>query len=314
MLHNETKTQIADAALHYCNEHKLSQADLVKSTGINSAYLSRILAKKFTVPAGGKNVEIQDKWFLKLANKIGYAVTKQYWPVVQTKEFETIISNINIAKKEGTTITLITETGLGKTFAVNRFLAVNPQHTYKITVNSEYKIKDILMDIAQQLGATISNHTIVTLRNIAHRLFEIKMQGNKPILIIDEAENLRLPVIQMLKGLYDIINGYAAIVLIGTSQLTESLIKMNRSNRRGAPQFYRRIQAGIKKIPSTADFRPFYQVHGITDRSFQQLLRTIADNYGVLHDYLEPVLRYADERKEPLTEALFRTYHNIPNR
>jgi hypothetical protein len=35
-------------------------------------------------------------------------------------------------------------------------------------------------------------------------------------------------------------------------------------------------------------------------------------NYGELHDYLEPVLREADETEQPVTEALFRTYHNLP--
>ena len=138
------------------------------------------------------------------------------------------------------------------------------------------------------------------------------MMGHKPLIIIDEAENLKLPVIQMLKGLYDNLTGYASIVMIGTSQLTDALQKMTRSNRNGAPQFFRRIKAGIKIIPVYNDYLPFFEKLKIEDKGLRKLLTAICSNYGELHDYLEPAIREADERGVELTDDFFRLMYNMP--
>lgn len=140
---------------------------------------------------------------------------------------------------------------------------------------------------------------------------ELKRSGHQPQIILDEAENLKLPVIKSLKAIYDFCNGYASITLIGTQQLIDDLIKMKKKNRGGVPQFYRRIKASIRNVSTAFDFTPFFEKHNV-EKPLRRLLVDLCENYGELHDYLEPALREADERDEPLTEELFRLIYNLP--
>ena len=312
MIALEQKNQIIQLAQEWATRHNMSQSDLAKHTGINAGYLSNMLRNQYSTEVAGKEVPIGDKWFAILSSALGFSLKKQYWFTVQTKEFNQMIHELRVAKNDSRVITIINETGYGKTYCIEKFMNIHPQHTYRITVNSMYKVRDIINDLAEALGTSIKYNTIDSLRQITVRLRQLKMSGYQPLIIIDEAENLKLPVIQMLKGLYDNLIGYASIVLIGTSQLIDLMDKMKRSNKNGAPQFYRRIKAGIKTIDSTKDFKPFYEKMSIEDKGLQKLLNLLCNNYGELHDYLEPAMKEADETGKPLTENFFRIMFNMP--
>lgn len=320
-MQQELKQKIVDHAKKYAAENSgMSQNALAKHADINPGYLSNMLRGNFSTEVDGKQVPISDKWFHQLATAIGFALTKQYWGVVQTQEFSQIIHELTVAKNDSRVITIITDTGFGKTYSVNKFCLANPQHTFKITVTALHKVRDIILLLAEAIGvpprftsSSYQNYTIGLLLSITDKLKELKMMGHQPLVIIDEAENLKLPVIQVLKGLYDHIVGYSSMVMIGTSQLTDALLRMRNKNKNGAPQFYRRIKAGIRIIPADKDFNAFYKKFKIEDKGLCSLLNSLCDNYGELHDYLEPALRAADEKGKPLTEQFFRIMYNLPN-
>jgi len=87
---------------------------------------------------------------------------------------------------------------------------------------------------------------------------------------------------------------------------------MKRKDRGGVPQFYRRIKASIRYINAIADFKPFYEKY-VEDKSLRRLLTTLCENYGELHDYLEPAMREADDQGQSLNESFFRIMYNMPN-
>ncbi len=307
----ELKYQIVAGAIAYAESKGISNNEIARVSGINPSYLSNMLRNNFSNKVDGKDVPIGEKWFYSLAQWAGFAITKSYWQTIQTPQFEKIIHELEVAKRHSRVTTIITGSGCGKTHTVETFCRINPNHTYKVTVNSMYKVKDILNDIAIKIGSPVHYTASSTLRDLMQRLAEMKRMGHSPLLIIDEAENLKLPVIQMLKGLYDGLLGYASIVMIGTNQLTDSLWRMKNSNRNGVPQFYRRIKAGIKIVTSDKCFAPFFEKY-VDDKGLRRLLNQLCDNYGELHDYLEPALKEADERGEPLTEQLFRIIYDMP--
>ncbi len=311
-MNNDLKIKVVEHAQKWAKDNKLTQAELSKKTGVNAGYLSNMLRNIFIVEVEGKDVFIADKWFYQLADRTGFAVKKSYWATVQTREFEMIIHELTVAKRESKVTTIINDTGLGKTFTVDKFVMVNALHTYSITVNSMHKLRDIINELANLLGTPIRHNSLDTFFSIIKRLRELKMMGHQPLVIIDEAENLKLPVIQMLKGLYDGVIEYASIVMIGTSQLTDALQRLSYSNKNGAPQFFRRIKAGIRVIPAHKDFKPFFEKFKIQDKGLRELLTRLCNNYGELHDYLEPALREADETGEQLNEQFFRLMYNLP--
>lgn len=312
MLTNTQKTNIAAAAKKYAASHELTQQDCCNATAISNGYLSQMFNNKFSAKVNNKDTPIGDKWFHVLAAWCHYSIAKRYWDTIHTPQYKQIIPALEQTKATTKVSIIITDTGLGKSYIVDQFMKHSPVHTYKITVSSLHKLPDILRELLSKLNINVhGNSTAAKLAAIIGKLTDLNRNGYNPLIILDEAENLKQPVLAALKALYDGINGQAGMVLIGTDQLLNSLHKLRHKNKIGMPQFYRRVKAGIKLISTTVDFAPFFAKHNI-DKPLQKLLLDLCDNYGELNDYLEPALREADEKGVPLTEQLFRLIYNIP--
>ena len=315
------KTQIATGAAEYAKLNGLSNNDVAKATGVNAGYISNIFRNQFTVEVNDKPTPIGDTQFYKLAEWAGIAVKKEYWQFVQTLQSKETLGILLDSKKDTRAFIIVNDTGLGKTTAINVFTNKYPQHTYKVTVGYSYKLEDIINELSNKIGIDVyatdkrlgRNSINSRLAKITAKLIEIKHAGGNPVIILDEAENLKVAVLQTIKELYDAIIDYCSIVLIGTEQILESMLNTRTRNRRAVPQLYRRFKAGIRIITplnKARDFAPFYEFAGV-DKTTQKMINGLAENYGELHDYLEPVLRHADEKQQPLTADLFRLYHNI---
>jgi len=307
----ELKYQIIAGVQEYARQKHLSNNDVAKMAGINSGYISAMFRNQFTTVVDNKETPIGDKWFYKLAEWAGLPIKKHYWELIQTTQFTEIVPALETAKKLSKVSVLIAPTGTGKTFTIDKFCNRHPQHTYKITVSSVHRLPDILRELIDKLGIPYGWSTAARLNSIIDRMRELKRSGYNPMIIIDEAENLELPVLKMLKGLYDGVNNYSAIVLIGTDQLISKLTRLKRHDRSGVPQFYRRIKAGIRYISNSKNFAPFFEKY-VDDKGLRKLLNDLCDNYGELNDYLEPALRESDEKGEQLTEHSFRIMYNMP--
>lgn len=312
-MQQETKLQIIAAANEYIKLNKLSQNEVARLSGINAGYLSNMLRSQLTTKVKDKDVEIADRWFYILAEWANLPFRKQHWETIPTRQFTEMLSLLENCKKASSVATLVCDTGLGKTYIINRFQSKHPRTCIKVTINSTFKLKDILTAICDKVGAEPSWATSKTLTNIIEKFKDLKRNGEKMIIIIDEAENMQLPVLKMLKGLYDGVKGYTAIALIATDQLIQGLDKMRRKDAVGIPQLYRRLKAGIRHINTNVDFKPFFEKFCKEEKGLQKLLTSLCTNYGELHDYLEPVLKEAYETNRPLNEQLFRIYHNLPN-
>jgi type II secretory pathway predicted ATPase ExeA len=144
------------------------------------------------------------------------------------------------------------------------------------------------------------------LKKVSRKLRDMQLSGCKPVVIIDEAENLQKPAIKMMKSLYDSIKDYCSIVLIGTDQLTNKLDALSEKNEDGIPQFCRRFKAGKRNMPPIRKekmFQPFLEK--IEDEELRRTLLGQCNNYGELNDFLEPAMREADMFGVELTVEFF---------
>ncbi len=311
-MQQEVKHEIIEAANLYIKEKGLTNADISKSSGINEGYLSHMLRGIFTVEVNGKDVEINDRWFKRLAATIGHEIAKVRIDAQPTIQFVEIITALENAKEKGICGMLIGETGCGKTYATDKFVKKNPAHTYRITVSSLYTLPDIMNALLAALGLNGQWRSKDKLELIGRSVRKWSEAGDNVIILIDEAENLSIGTIRMLKGLYDIVADYCSIVLIGTPELIKKLDRMKDKGLGGVPQFCRRFKAGTRYIsPVNGDYSLFLDKY-VKDKGLRSLLVELCDNYGELTDYLLPVMIEANNTGKPLTEELFRLYHNMP--
>jgi DNA transposition AAA+ family ATPase len=318
-MQTELKQKIATGAAEYAKQKKLSNNDVARATGVSAAYVSQIFNGKIENEVNGKPTPIGDTHFHKLAKWAGIKITKQYWRTLPTRQFVMGIAGLEKSKGNATTAMIIGGTGNSKTLLADSFCNRYPLHTYRVTVSSLYNLADIINELAELIGVDFNNgikqSRKAKLDMLVEKLKNIKHNGGNPLIVFDEAENLKMPVINMLKGLYDLVNKYCGITLIGTPQLLIKLTNQRKNSLDALPQFYRRFKVGMIKLPGIEkhiDFTPFFNEFISHDKGLQKLLTNISDNYGDLNNYLEPALKTADERGEKLTEDFFRIMYNIP--
>jgi hypothetical protein len=313
---NEQKMEIATLANQYISEKKLTAADFSRVTKVNQSYMSNILNGVFVASSGESTVDIADKYFVMIADVVSYKVKKSYWPHVNTREFKEMITIMQEAKETQVVKTLVVETGAGKSYAVQLFKRIAPLHTYIVTMHSMMKISDVFNELCSQLGIPDKGTKGYKRAQVIIKLRDLRRNGGKPVIVIDEGENMNMEMMRMVKGLYDAVLGFASVVMLGTEQLWDLMKAAKVSDKQGGPQYFRRFKAGTKQIKiqqnSGDRYKPFFEATGVTDKSFRALLCELCDNYGELHDYLEPALRMADADGLVLTEQYFRVMYDMP--
>lgn len=318
----ELKSKITIAANDYCALHKISQNEMSRQTGINAAYVSVMLKGDASFVGMTKDdgstgkTEIADRWFLTLADFVGYEVTKNYWKTRMTPQFQTIIEALTAAKEHGATRMITGPSGCGKSMAIDKFIKQNPLNTYRIIINDYYRLNDVINELMKLLNidlTTIGSMSKINSRSkkvrldaVVSKLKEIRLQGGSPILVIDEGENMAIPMLKTIKALYDQLKDYCAIVLVGTHDMLDVMTR-----RPALYPLYRRFKAGHKQLARIDDTYSIF-LTDIQDKALRKLLCQLCDNYGELHDYLEPAIREAALQEVPLTEQFFRIMYNMP--
>lgn len=307
MITTQQKVRITEALNNYMETHGISANEIVKRSGVNESYISSIRNGDTTV---GKS-EIKDKWYLMLADFIGFKLTKEYWQMQKTPQLYRMLSTLEDAKENGQTNIIIGETGSGKSYISDIFLKANPVDTFKVVVGSLDTIGDLLDKLIDVLKISTPKTKSKKIGEIAKKLKQLRLEGQKPHLIFDECEYMKQPALCSMKELYDALNGVCGITLIGTSQLIDNLDKLRKKNRSGIPQFYRRIKFGIRELPNIdRSFSMF--LANINDKNLRNFLKQNCDNYGELHDVLVPAMKEADRTGNELTEDFVRTILGMP--
>lgn len=231
-------------------------------------------------------------------------------PTIQSKE---ILSELIESKEECRASLLVSTTGLGKSNTIDIFMKKYSDNTIRITVGDSYRIEQLMKEIGQHLGLPVirgKNSHHVRMR-LLKEYFKENRKGNY-LIIIDEAENMSMKQLKAIKEIYDGIINHCSITLIGTEQILEMFDK--RIGGQSVPQLKRRFKAGtrlITPIKKSRDFKPFFEKYIPNEKNLQDLLLSLCENYGELHDYLHPVLLKCKTRNVQVTEQIFRSHHKI---
>jgi len=301
----EHQKQIREALIAYTQTasktYVMSQNEVAKKLGINAAYISAIVNGEDKV---GKSI-ISDKYWQKIAELVGIQVTKKYWEIKQTPQMVAILAALEEAKNHGRTITIVGETGCGKSFTIEElFMKKNPVATYKIVIGNLDNIGDIIDKLAESIGLKIETTSrSKKLKEVTYALLLMHFRGQNPLVIFDEAEYMSHVTLCAIKSMYDLLNGICGLVMVGTEQIIRNYDRLKNKNKIGIPQLYRRIKFGIRYIPNI-DKKYNEFLFDVEDKELIKWLRVNCENFGELHDVLEPAKREAERLGEPLSYEL----------
>lgn len=242
----------------------ISQNRVATLAQVSGATISNILKGKWT--------SVSDAMWRKIRMAIGMGEE-----AIETSQFSAIIEALLASKLESSARIIDGRTGLGKTAASRYFQSNRPEETYLIRCGGDMTAKEFLQEVARRVGVSDNNSRSGLRMTIAEKLSKDKM----PLLIIDEAENLKEGVYPSLKALYDDLEGKAGIVLIGANDYLGWLKSKAMRRRPGCfPQIFSRFKQNATTLGplSKEDVRKSLEAYGIEDRAtVNQLFNTCED-------------------------------------
>lgn len=326
-LTNEQKQSISQQVNEYIDKTRMADRSkgetglrkLCDSTSITHTYLGPIL-KGETEYRGreGKTSPIPDKIYIQLCNHCGISLLDSSdWVHVDTPQFRDVITELAESKRSSATRVIIGESGCGKSYAITHFRRTFPNNTFVVKCFRRDSLNDLLRKIEEAMnirsGVGSASSRIDAIKVQLYRK-NYQAEGDieqQPILIFDESEALTAHAFGMLKALYDALDWCCGIVLIGTNDLLETMDRGKKSQKPGMPQFMRRFKAGVRRLDAVSDqYRLFFNELQIP-KDLQRIMIELCDNFGELHDFYEPVARFAKQNGIPVTVDVFKSFHKL---
>lgn len=97
----ELKKQIVDTLEQYMSVYGVSQNEVAGRAGVNASYLIRMRQGNYTVMVSGREVEIADKYFEKIAAMTGFSITKNDWEPRAARELIETMNALEDAREHG---------------------------------------------------------------------------------------------------------------------------------------------------------------------------------------------------------------------
>lgn len=176
--------------------------------------------------------------------------------------------------------------GYGKTMAVAN--AANLSRGYFVTMRSVYSRKDILCNIAREVGVSDKGR----LGQILDRIAEQMALSERP-LFIDEVDYLMTQSkIELVRDLHDASQG--SIVMIGEELLPTKLKKWER--------FYRRVMTWVRAEPvsrhDAEQLAPIYCPNvDLSDELYAHMLKSAGGSTGHVVTYMNNIKEYCATRR-----------------
>ncbi|MCR9011982.1 ATP-binding protein [Gabonibacter chumensis] len=295
-----------------------SRNKLAKDAKVNIAYIDAMISGMANGKYVFNNTIIKDVYFNRIAKFVGYELDNKYWKTFETEQYLDIENDFIEAKTGATVKSVIGATGSGKTYAIQKMRDKYPASTYIITCANDFNLRDFIRFIAVEIGVSVSDDMS---QSRIRRAIETKLKmmyeyDTKPILIFDEAENLKLAAWGRVKALYDNLKGMCAFMVLGTPNWYRRIKNMSDTEKGIAPQIYSRFLAGNKTtflgdIDSNEISNMCKEVGVINQYVINRICKTVT-NYRDLNDTLVSLQRSAEiEGREIDLELYKREYERL---
>ncbi len=289
--------KIAQSLEAHIKDTGISQNKLAEIIGISSSYITHIRARNFDkVPAGNnadgsaRYTSISSQILKKVSQHLG--LENNLW---ETENYMLGMSILMEAKKYSEHRIISGLKGTGKTFLCEQFLKEFPSETFLITASDDMNPKAFIVEMAHLVGVSTRGDR----RTIRLAIAEKIKKMSKPVIIIDEAENLKNATYGSIKALYDDLKDYCGMVLVGANNYLEMLRKKASDGKHCFPQLYSRFSADPAELHlmSLKDVRMVCKLNGIEDKDTINTLNSQCSDYRELDRMIKRIKRDNDLKK-----------------
>lgn len=250
-----------------------TQAEIAKKAGISAGAISRWVAEKYE----GDNaaVEKQLRIYLVSRERQSDFLVPEFPAYVPTKISERILTALAYGHMAADLVLVYGMPGLGKTVALNRYAARHNNVWVVRASPATANAGGILEEIGLAMGLKGTDLSGRSSRMQRRIIFQ--MQGTQGLLVVDEAQHLKLAALETLRAIHD--QAGVGLVLCGNEDVYS---RLNGGARTAAfAQLFSRIGKRIVLTKAhDADVEALAGACKIADPGALDLLKTIAHTPG----------------------------------
>ncbi len=211
--------EIQNSIKQLIDEKKLTVSTVAKGVNKSPSTLSLYISGKY--PGDVAALEDDLKNYLNLFEKKENTENKAL-NFVETTITKRLFHAANMCQLRGKMGVCYGTPGIGKTTAINEYKKIS-SGVIVVDPFERTTAREVLKQIADQLKLTYLNNT--SLDEFTTNVIK-KLEKNKYIIIIDEAENLKIEVFKTIRKIHDRTKNNCGILFVGTDELRALLLKV----------------------------------------------------------------------------------------
>jgi DNA transposition AAA+ family ATPase len=281
------KVRIKNSLKEKLDARGLSGNKASKLIGISSANVSNVLNDKWD--------NISDDIWRKIEAFCGLAGE---WKAAKTGNMAKIYALSNDAQQNSIALAFSFMPGSGKSFALQYYKNNTPNVAY-IECDEYWSKKTFITKIAESLGITINSKFY--LPQMVEQIVEELQSLKTPLIIIDEADKLKDPVLNLFKTLFNRTLRQCGFILCGAPHFKSKIESGVAKQKQAYQEIYSRIGGEFITLnPTTAkDVREVCKANGITDSEVMEYavrkakgdLRQVA---RIVHKHMKNNINYGN--------------------
>ncbi|MPM08729.1 hypothetical protein SDC9_55043 [bioreactor metagenome] len=248
---NET---IREALAKTMASRLLTQSETARRLGVSAALINNIVnGRDKTDP----KLKISDDLWRKIAAFCGVSG----WNTAETRDYKRIYALCVKCQQNSTSRAISFAPGSGKSHALKSYAGTH-NNVYYIECDEYWSKKDFLRELRQQMGLVESGLSIT---EMVSSIIEYLNRTEMPLVIIDEADKLKDPVLNFFKTFYN--KTTCGFVLCGAPYFQKRIMKGVRLQKQSYQEIYSRLggeffdMMGLNK----EDIRKVCVANGISD-------------------------------------------------
>lgn len=255
--------------------HGWSKAEVARRTSMPEGTFSQWFSGSYAGRLDTQNTRIR-QWLDTVEEMAAMAAGLPTAPgYVETRTAREIMETLLYAQTLPEMAMICLGAGMGKTYTCRRYCEIRP-HAFHVTMTPHTRtVHGMLVEIATALGISQSNPAKLG-RAIGEKL---QRNGRQPLLIVDEAQNLRDEAIDQLRSFLDI--NECGIALVGNEEIYGRF--SGRGNGPSFAQIKRRIGKKLRRlVPYAEDITKLIDAWGVEEEGARQFLTGIGNKPGAL--------------------------------
>ena len=222
-----------------------------------------------------KWVNVSDSMWVKVANKLGVALSENPWQLVETTNSRQMHEYLYRAQNERLFMAISHQAGQGKSAGVIIYQLYH-EAVFYVECEESWSHKQFVLKLAESLAIPVGGigQNVAVLTDEIVAALKRRSATARPLLVVDEANKLKPSSLRLFIPLFNKLQGQVGMVLIGAHDLKKQIQAGVRRDARGFDELESRLGRTYWPLVGIfeQDVREICEANGVADVADQELI------------------------------------------